>query len=58
MQMRIVMLGALVVYCGYSPLLQAQDAIVAAHLSLVQARFDVAAADLALRYSAGTFPPK
>jgi outer membrane protein TolC len=39
-------------------LLQAQDAIVAAHLSLVQARFDVAAADLALRYAAGTFPPK
>jgi outer membrane protein TolC len=39
-------------------LLQAQDAVVAAHLTLVQARFDVAAADLALRYSAGTFPPK
>ncbi len=39
-------------------LLTAQDAVVVAHLQLVQAHFDVAAADLALRYSAGTFPPK
>jgi outer membrane protein TolC len=39
-------------------LLQAQNAVVAARLAVVQARFDVAAADLALRYSAGTFPPK
>jgi outer membrane protein TolC len=39
-------------------LLQAQDALVGANIALVQARFDVAAADLALRYSAGTFPPK
>jgi outer membrane protein TolC len=39
-------------------LLQAQDAVVAAHLGLAQAHFDVAAADLALRHAAGTFPPK
>jgi outer membrane protein TolC len=39
-------------------LLQAQDALVAANVALVQARFAVAAADLAFRYSAGTFPPK
>jgi outer membrane protein len=39
-------------------LLQAQDALIAANIALVQARFDVAAADLAFRYSAGTFPPK
>jgi len=39
-------------------LLQAQDALIAAQVALVQARFDVAASDLALRYSAGTFPPK
>jgi outer membrane protein TolC len=39
-------------------LLQAQDALVAANIALVQARFDVAAADLAFRYYAGTFPPK
>jgi outer membrane protein TolC len=39
-------------------LLQAQDALNAANVALVQARFDVAASDLAFRYSAGTFPPK
>jgi outer membrane protein TolC len=39
-------------------LLQAQDAVVAAHLGLAQAHFDVAAADLAFRHAAGTFPPK
>jgi outer membrane protein TolC len=39
-------------------LLQAQDAVVEAHLGLAQAHFDVAAADLALRHAAGTFPPK
>jgi outer membrane protein TolC len=39
-------------------LLQAQDALVAANIALVQARFDVSAAELAFRYSAGTFPPK
>lgn len=39
-------------------LLQAQDALIAANIALVQARFDVAASDLAFRYSAGTFPPK
>jgi outer membrane protein len=39
-------------------LLQAQDALIAAQVALVQARFDVAAADLAFRYAAGTFPPK
>jgi outer membrane protein TolC len=39
-------------------LLQAQDAVVGAHLTLAQAHFDVAAADLALRHAAGTFPPK
>jgi outer membrane protein TolC len=39
-------------------LLQAQDALIAANIALVQARFDVAAADLAFRYYAGTFPPK
>jgi outer membrane protein TolC len=39
-------------------LLQAQDAVVGAHLGLAQAHFDVAAADLALRHAAGTFPPK
>jgi outer membrane protein len=38
-------------------LLQAQDAMVSAHLGLAQAHFDVAAADLALRHAAGTFPP-
>jgi outer membrane protein TolC len=39
-------------------LLQAQDALNAANIALVQARFDVAASDLAFRYYAGTFPPK
>jgi outer membrane protein TolC len=39
-------------------LLQAQDAVVGAHLGLAQAHFDVAAADLTLRHAAGTFPPK
>ena len=39
-------------------LLQAQDVLIAANVALVQARFDVASADLSLRYSAGTFPPK
>jgi outer membrane protein TolC len=39
-------------------LLQAQDAVVEAHLGLAQAHFDVAAADLAFRYAAGTFPPR
>jgi outer membrane protein TolC len=39
-------------------LLQAQDALIAANVALVQARFDVAAADLTFRYAAGTFPPK
>jgi outer membrane protein TolC len=39
-------------------LLQAQDALNASNIALVQARFDVAAADLAFRYYAGTFPPK
>jgi outer membrane protein len=39
-------------------LLQAQDALIAANIALVQARFDVAAADLAFRYAAGTFPPR
>ncbi len=39
-------------------LLQAQDALNAANIALVQARFDVASADLTFRYDAGTFPPK
>jgi outer membrane protein TolC len=39
-------------------LLQAQDALTLANIALVQARFDVAAADLGFRYAAGTFPPK
>jgi outer membrane protein TolC len=39
-------------------LLTAQDQVVAAHLTLAQAHFDVAAADLAFRHAAGTFPPK
>jgi outer membrane protein TolC len=39
-------------------LLQAQDAVVEAHLGLAQAHFDIAAADLALRHAAGTFPPR
>ena len=39
-------------------LLQAQDAVVSAKVGLAQAHFDVAAADLSLRYAAGTFPPK
>jgi outer membrane protein TolC len=39
-------------------LLAAQDNLVIAQESLAQARFDVAIADLALRFSAGTFPPR
>jgi len=39
-------------------LLQAQDALVAAHEGLAQAHYDLAAADLALRHAAGTFPPR
>jgi outer membrane protein TolC len=39
-------------------LLQAQDGLVGAQLALVQAKFDVAVADLTLRRAAGTFPPK
>ena len=39
-------------------LLAAQDNLVIAQESLAQARFDVAIADLALRRSAGTFPPR
>ena len=38
-------------------LLAAQDNLVIAQESLASARFDVAIADLALRRSAGTFPP-
>jgi len=32
--------------------------VIGANIALVQAHFDVASADLALRYAAGTFPPK
>jgi outer membrane protein TolC len=39
-------------------LLTAQDQVVGAHLTLAQAHFDVAAADLTFRHAAGTFPPK
>jgi outer membrane protein TolC len=39
-------------------LLQAEDAAVTSMVGLAQAHFDVAAADLALRHAAGTFPPK
>ena len=39
-------------------LLAAQDNLVIAQESLASARFDVAIADLALRWSAGTFPPR
>jgi outer membrane protein TolC len=39
-------------------LLQAQDSVVSAQLALLQARFDVAVADVQLRHAAGTFPPK
>jgi outer membrane protein TolC len=39
-------------------LLAAQDNLVIAQESLASARFDVAIADLALRRSAGTFPPR
>ena len=39
-------------------LLQAEDASVTSLVGLAQAHFDVAAADLALRHAAGTFPPK
>jgi outer membrane protein/protease secretion system outer membrane protein len=37
-------------------LLQAQDALVNSQQALAQAHYDVAAADLALRHAAGTFP--
>jgi outer membrane protein TolC len=39
-------------------LLNAQDNVVIAQESLASARFDAAIADLALRFSAGTFPPR
>jgi outer membrane protein TolC len=39
-------------------LLQAQDGLVGAQEALAQARFDLAVADLTLRKTAGTFPPK
>jgi outer membrane protein TolC len=39
-------------------LLAAQDSLVLAREALAQARYDLAAADLALRRTAGTFPPK
>jgi outer membrane protein TolC len=39
-------------------LLSAQDALVLAELTLAQAHFDVATADLTLRRAAGTFPGK
>jgi len=39
-------------------LLQAEDASVTSMVELAQAHFDVAAADLALRHAAGTFPPR
>ena len=39
-------------------LLAAQDNLVSAQESLASARFDVAIADLALRRTAGTFPPR
>jgi outer membrane protein len=39
-------------------LLQAQDALVGSQEALAQLRFDLAVADLTLRKTAGTFPPK
>jgi outer membrane protein TolC len=39
-------------------LLQAQDGLVAAQESLAQAHFDVAVADISLKRTAGTFPPR
>jgi len=39
-------------------LLQAQDALVGAQEALAQSRFDLAVADLTLRRTAGTFPPR
>jgi outer membrane protein TolC len=39
-------------------LLQAQDGLVGAQEALAQARFDLAVADLTLRKTAGTFPPR
>jgi outer membrane protein TolC len=39
-------------------LLAAQDSLVLAREALAQARYDLAAADLALRRTAGTFPPR
>jgi outer membrane protein TolC len=38
--------------------LQAQDSLVAAEVGVVQARFDLALADLQLKKSAGLFPPR
>jgi len=39
-------------------LLQAQDALVSSQEALAQLRFDLAVADLTLRKTAGTFPPR
>jgi outer membrane protein TolC len=39
-------------------LLEAQDALVAADVSLAQAKFELALADLSARRAAGTFPPR
>ncbi len=39
-------------------LLQAQDGLIGSEEALAQARFDLAVADLTLRRTAGTFPPK
>jgi outer membrane protein TolC len=39
-------------------LLQAQDNLVVSQEALAQAHFDVAVADISLRHTAGTFPPK
>ena len=39
-------------------LLQAQDGLVGAQEALAQSRFDLAVADLTLRRTAGTFPPR
>lgn len=39
-------------------LLQAQEAVDASQVALARAHFDVAAADLALRHAAGTFPSR
>jgi outer membrane protein TolC len=39
-------------------LLQAQDGLVGAEMALAQAHYDLAVADLTLRRTAGTFPPR